>query len=123
MSDYRDYSDDRSERRGRGDKGSDRGDRGDRDRGPDDGSSFFRKRARPPADMHIDYKDVLTLRQFVMEDGKMIPMRVNRLNRKQQNELATAIKRARHLAMLPNAPHHDFPDGRPPREFRNDRDF
>jgi small subunit ribosomal protein S18 len=49
----------------------------------------------------IDYKQVELLRRFVTEDGKIRPRRQSGACAKHQRELARAIKRARHLALLP----------------------
>lgn len=49
----------------------------------------------------IDYKQSDMLRRFVTEDGKIRPRRQTGTCAKHQRELATAIKRARHLALLP----------------------
>ncbi len=49
----------------------------------------------------IDYKNSDFLRRFVTEDGKIRPRRQTGTCAKHQRELATAIKRARHLALLP----------------------
>lgn len=49
----------------------------------------------------IDYKDVVTLRKFVTEKGKILPRRQTGICSKHQRELATAIKRARVVALLP----------------------
>lgn len=51
----------------------------------------------------IDYKQADFLRRFVTEDGKIRPRRQTGTCAKHQRELATAIKRARHLALLPFA--------------------
>jgi len=50
---------------------------------------------------HIDYKDPDFLMQFVNEQGKVLPRRITGNSLKYQRKVATAIKRARHLAMLP----------------------
>ncbi|MCB9759018.1 MAG: 30S ribosomal protein S18 [Alphaproteobacteria bacterium] len=50
---------------------------------------------------HIDYKDIDILKKFLTEGGKILPRRLTGLNAKQQRQLTLAIKRARHLAMLP----------------------
>ena len=50
---------------------------------------------------HIDYKDPDFLEQFVNEQGKILPRRITGNSLKYQRKTATAIKRARHLAMLP----------------------
>ena len=49
---------------------------------------------------HIDYKDVSKLRRYVAESGKIIPRRMSGVCAKHQRELAVAIKRARHLALI-----------------------
>ena len=50
---------------------------------------------------HIDYKDPDFLLQFINEQGKILPRRITGNSLKYQKKTATAIKRARHLAMLP----------------------
>ncbi len=49
----------------------------------------------------IDYKNPEFLLQFVNEQGKILPRRITGNSLKYQRRVATAIKRARHLAMLP----------------------
>lgn len=49
----------------------------------------------------IDYKDVAKLRRFVSERGKIVPRRVTGTCAQHQREITTAVKRARHLALLP----------------------
>ena len=49
----------------------------------------------------IDYKQTETLRRYVTESGKIRPRRQSGACAKHQRELARAIKRARHLALLP----------------------
>lgn len=49
----------------------------------------------------IDYKDISKLRRFVSERAKILPRRVTGTCAHHQRELTTAIKRARHLALLP----------------------
>jgi small subunit ribosomal protein S18 len=49
----------------------------------------------------IDYKDLLLLRRFISDRGKIRSRRVTGLSRQHQRELALAVKRARELAMLP----------------------
>ena len=49
----------------------------------------------------IDYKDVELLKLFVSANGKIIPRRVTGTRAKYQRMLATAIKRARQMALLP----------------------
>ena len=49
----------------------------------------------------IDYKDVLKLRKFVSERSKILPRRITGTCAKHQRQLTEAIKRARHIALLP----------------------
>ena len=50
---------------------------------------------------HIDYKDPDFLKQFINEQGKILPRRLTGNSLKYQKKVATAVKRARHLALLP----------------------
>lgn len=50
---------------------------------------------------YIDYKDADFLLQFVNEQGKILPRRITGNSLKFQRKIATAVKRARHLAMMP----------------------
>jgi small subunit ribosomal protein S18 len=49
----------------------------------------------------IDYKDEKLLRRFVTERGKIVPRRISGTTAANQRKLAQAIKRARHMAILP----------------------
>jgi small subunit ribosomal protein S18 len=49
----------------------------------------------------VDYKDVALLRKFMSDRGKIRSRRVTGLNEKRQREVATAIKNAREMALLP----------------------
>ena len=49
----------------------------------------------------IDYKDVAFLKKFISERGKILPRRITGTCAKHQRELTVAIKRARHIALLP----------------------
>jgi len=66
---------------------------------------FFRRRKScpfsGPGAPKIDYKDVKLLQRFISERGKIVPSRITAVSAKRQRELATAIKRARQLALLP----------------------
>lgn len=53
--------------------------------------------------LEVDYKDARVLRMFLTETGKIIPRRVSGNTAKQQREIVQAVKRARHLAILPYA--------------------
>ena len=50
---------------------------------------------------YIDYKDSVKLRRFLSERGKILPRRTTGTCAKHQRQLTTAIKRARHVALLP----------------------
>ena len=50
---------------------------------------------------HIDYKDSDFLLQFINEQGKLLPRRITGNSLKYQRRVASAVKRARHLGMLP----------------------
>ena len=66
---------------------------------------FVKKRKQCPFTAagikHIDYKDLNTLSQFVTERGKIIPRRITGVSAYYQKHLTQAIKRARHMALLP----------------------
>ncbi len=49
----------------------------------------------------IDFKDTELLKRFITERGKILPRRVTGTSAKWQRPLAVAIKRARHMALLP----------------------
>jgi len=49
----------------------------------------------------VDYKDVATLRKYVSDRGKIRSRRITGACRRHQNQIATAVKRARELALLP----------------------
>jgi len=55
---------------------------------------------------HIDYKDIGILKDFVSENGKIIPARITGTKAKYQRQLSTAIKLARFLALLPYSDQH-----------------
>ncbi|MFW6249208.1 MAG: 30S ribosomal protein S18 [Bacteroidota bacterium] len=50
---------------------------------------------------YVDYKDPEFLKRFVNEQGKILPRRLTGTSLKYQRKVSTAIKRARHLALLP----------------------
>lgn len=54
----------------------------------------------------IDYKDIETLRDFISDNGKIIPARLTGTKAYYQRQLDTAIKRARFLALLPYTDNH-----------------
>ena len=57
-------------------------------------------------EMTIDYKDARTLRIFVTERHKIIPRRISGNCARHQRSLTVAIKRARHIALMPFTSHH-----------------
>ncbi|MCU7809657.1 MAG: 30S ribosomal protein S18 [Candidatus Thiodiazotropha sp. (ex Notomyrtea botanica)] len=54
----------------------------------------------------IDYKDLNLLKAYVSESGKIVPSRITGTKAKYQRQLASAIKRARYLALLPYTDQH-----------------
>ena len=73
-------------------------------------SKFFRRRKfckfTAEGVIEIDYKDLNTLRQYVSENGKIVPSRITGTKAKYQRQLATAVKRARFLSLLPFTDSH-----------------
>jgi small subunit ribosomal protein S18 len=67
--------------------------------------AFFRRRKTCPFSAKdapvIDYKDIRLLSGFLSERGKIMPSRITAVSAKKQRELAQAIKRARHIGLLP----------------------
>ena len=67
--------------------------------------AFFRRRKSCPFSgknaPKIDYKDVRLLQGFMSERGKIVPSRITAVSAKKQRELSQAIKRARHMDLLP----------------------
>lgn len=74
-------------------------------------SRYFRRRkfCRFTAEgiTEIDYKDLDILKSYVTETGKIIPSRNTGTKAKYQRQLASAVKRARFLALLPYTDQHD----------------
>lgn len=73
-------------------------------------SRFFRRRryCRFTAEgvKEIDYKDLQTLKAYITETGKIVPSRITGTKARYQRQLATAIKRARVIALLPYSDLH-----------------
>ncbi|MEO6696388.1 MAG: 30S ribosomal protein S18 [Gammaproteobacteria bacterium] len=71
---------------------------------------FFRRRkfCRFTAEgtKEIDYKDLSVLKNFVSENGKIIPSRITGTKARYQRQLGTAIKRAQFLALMPYCDSH-----------------
>jgi small subunit ribosomal protein S18 len=72
---------------------------------------FFRRRKfckfTAEGTIEIDYKDLETLKQYVSETGKIVPSRITGTKAKYQRQLATAVKRARYLSLLPFSDAHE----------------
>ena len=73
-------------------------------------SRFFRRKkyCRFTAEgiEEIDYKDLNLLKAYVTETGKIVPSRITGTKANYQRQLATAVKRARYLALLPYTDRH-----------------
>ncbi|ANF17258.1 30S ribosomal protein S18 [Buchnera aphidicola (Schlechtendalia chinensis)] len=71
---------------------------------------YFRRRkfCRFTADKiyEIDYKDISILKNYVTENGKIVPSRITGTKSKYQRQLSRAIKRARFLSLLPYTDQH-----------------
>ena len=52
-------------------------------------------------DQQIDYKDAATLKKYVSERGKILPRRITGTCAKHQRAITLAVKRARHIALMP----------------------
>ncbi len=55
----------------------------------------------------VDYKDIDVLKDFINENGKIIPARITGTKSKFQRQLSVAIKRARFLALMPYTDQHN----------------
>ncbi len=90
---------------GRGRAGKGKGKNGKNDKDKKRTKNLFRRRkfCRFTAEKikQIDYKDVDLLKDFINENGKIIPARITGTKMHYQRQLGTAIKRARFLALLP----------------------
>ncbi len=70
---------------------------------------FRRKKVCPFASgkvTEIDYKDLDTLKDFIMESGRIVPSRITGTKARYQRQLAHAIKLARYMALLPYCDTH-----------------
>ena len=76
----------------------------------DKGRSLFKRRkfCRFTADKveYVDYKDVEVLKEFIVENGKIMPARLTGTKAGYQRQLSVAIKRARFLALMPYTDNH-----------------
>ena len=55
---------------------------------------------------YIDYKDIDTLKQYITENGKIVPSRITGTKARYQRQLALAIKQARDLSLIPYTDNH-----------------
>ena len=73
-------------------------------------SRFFRRRkyCRFTAEgiEYVDYKDIDLLKAYITETGKIVPSRITGTKAKYQRQLATAVKHARDLSLLPYTDSH-----------------
>lgn len=73
-------------------------------------SAYFRRKKmnRFAADgaSEIDYKDVNLLKNYITETGKIVPSRITGVQTRYQRQLASAIKQARFLGLLPYCDRH-----------------
>ena len=65
-------------------------------------------RLAPPTNLKIDYKEVLTLKRFSTERGKIIPQKYTGISAKDQRALGREIKKARFMALLPYTERHSI---------------
>jgi small subunit ribosomal protein S18 len=74
-------------------------------------SRFFRKKKSckftAEGVEYIDYKDLATLKQYISENGKIVPSRITGTKSYYQRQLAVAVKNARYLALLPYTDQHE----------------
>lgn len=59
------------------------------------------RRVKNDPNMYFDYRDAKTLQRYLDNYGRIEPIAKTGLSAKQQRQLATAVKRARHIALLP----------------------
>ena len=64
-------------------------------------AAIYRKKSNPLKGKTIDYKDKKLLEHYITERGKIIPSRISGVSQKDQRALARAIKRARHIGLIP----------------------
>jgi small subunit ribosomal protein S18 len=64
-------------------------------------AAIYRKKSNPLKGKEIDYKDTKLLGHYISERGKIVPSRISGVTQKDQRLLAQAIKRARHLGLVP----------------------
>lgn len=70
----------------------------------------------------VDYKDIESLKRFISDRGKIRSRRITGACRRHQNQIATAVKRARELALLPYVAESSGDDRETGRRGRRDRE-
>ena len=73
-------------------------------------AKYFRRKkscAFTNSEKDVDYKDLRTLKEYVMESGRIVPSRITGTGAKYQRQISHAIKLARYLALLPYCDMHD----------------
>ncbi len=74
-------------------------------------SAYFRRRKSCPfaaaSVKEIDYKDLNTLKDYIMESGRIVPSRITGTSARYQRQLSRAIKLARYLSLLPYCDNHE----------------
>lgn len=71
------------------------------------GARGRRRRHEGPPIVLLNYKDVTTLARFLTEQGKILPKRTTKVSARFQRRLGTAVKRARHIALIPYVRDHE----------------
>jgi small subunit ribosomal protein S18 len=73
-------------------------------------ANYFRRKKfcafKSQDSVEIDYKDLETLKDYVMESGRIVPSRITGTSAKYQRQLAKSIKLARYLSLLPYCDTH-----------------
>ena len=67
-------------------------------------AEFYRKKKKicqMCAGKSVDYKDVMIINKYINDKGKIMPRRMTGACAKHQRDITTAVKRARHIAVLP----------------------
>jgi small subunit ribosomal protein S18 len=99
---------DRGDHGDRGDRDDERGGRRGGAGGAGGGRRGFKRKVDPflaDKTLKLDWRDVSLLSRFITERGKIVPRRVSGVCAKNQRRLSKAIKRARHMGLLPYGGH------------------
>tara|TARA_R110000868_G_scaffold392875_1_gene663719 strand:- start:30936 stop:31160 length:225 start_codon:yes stop_codon:yes gene_type:complete len=68
---------------------------------------FSKPTPRRSGEKNIDYKDLDSLKPYVMDNGKIIPRRITGASAKAQRAVAVAVKRSRYLALIAFCDNHE----------------